>query len=149
MLDRAASRRWRRRSAELAAGPLTVPRHLAGYLDNGRIVRYPSNDDDLGELLARVVELIGAGTVHSEASLTAALAAIAEPAELRRRLVDHGLVETHGERFPLRREGPGMIGAAADTGRESRRQRRRRRRRSNHPGISQAQGPLGRGNAGK
>jgi hypothetical protein len=88
----------------LAAGPLTVPRHLSGCLDNGRIVRYPRNDDDLGELLARVVELIGAGTVHSEASLTAALAAIAEPAELRRRLVDHGLVERtpSGSRYVVR-----------------------------------------------
>jgi hypothetical protein len=89
---------------ELAAGPLRVPRELGGYLDNGRIARYPKNDDELTALLEHVVELIGPGTVHSELTLTEALAPIAEPAELRRRLVDHGLVErtASGSRYVVR-----------------------------------------------
>ncbi len=89
---------------ELAAGPLHVPRELDGYLDNGRIARYPKHDDELGALLEHVVEFVGPGTVHSELSLTAVLAEIAEPAELRRRLVDHGLVErtASGSRYVVR-----------------------------------------------
>jgi len=89
---------------ELAAGPLHVPRDLAGYVDNGRIARYPKGEDELTVLLGYVVDLVGAGTVHSEASLNAALAPIAEPAELRRRLVDHGLVERtpSGSRYVVR-----------------------------------------------
>lgn len=78
---------------DLARGPLRVPRKLSGCVDNGRIAHYPRNPDDLDALLRCVVEVVGDGSVHREHTLSRRLATMADPAELRRRLVDRGFAE--------------------------------------------------------
>lgn len=89
----------------LGAGPLEVPDTVAAYVDNGRVARYPRDADVANVLLGAVATHLGPGAVHTERSITAALATIAlEPVELRRRLVDAGIVErtSSGSRYLVR-----------------------------------------------
>ncbi|WP_348788747.1 DUF2087 domain-containing protein [Leifsonia sp. NPDC080035] len=82
--------------AALAAGGRSRPTGVQRFLDaDGRIDRYPSSAADRDELLRWVAErTLRPAEVLGERELTGRLAGLTgDPAALRRRLVDAGLVE--------------------------------------------------------